>query len=129
MSALVHRIFVYGTLMSGEPNYRLLTSSVLVGQVLTARGYTLYDLGPFPALVCEGRGRVAGELFEVDDATLALLDRLEGVPTFYTRATLTLEDRTLAEAYVLSKGKVRGKLAIASGSWREHRKDREQCRS
>jgi gamma-glutamylaminecyclotransferase len=125
----MHRLLVYGTLMTGEPNHHRLRGASLVGETLTTRGYTLYDLGPFPALVVGGHGNVPGELYEVDDETLAALDVLEGHPRFYQRAVVVLDDRTYAEAYVLTKDKVQGWPRIRSGSWRVHREDFLRCRS
>ena len=74
-----HRVFVYGTLLGGGPNHRLLRRSRLVGEDTTADGFALHNLGPFPGMVRATAGHVRGEVYEVDDATLAALDRLECV--------------------------------------------------
>ena len=71
-------VFVYGTLLAGEPNHRLLTGARLVAEARTKPAFELRDLGAFPGLVRGGQHAVAGEVYEVDVATLAALDRLEG---------------------------------------------------
>jgi gamma-glutamylcyclotransferase (GGCT)/AIG2-like uncharacterized protein YtfP len=72
-------VFVYGTLMAGNPLHGALGDSEFVGQALVSG--TLFDTGYYPALtppVLDG-DRVRGEVYDVDDATLAVLDRCEGV--------------------------------------------------
>lgn len=75
-------------------------------------------------MVRGGAGAVVGEVHEVDDATLATLDRLEGHPRFCTRTRIALEEGTVVEAYLLSPEKVAGRPVILSGDWRAHGKDR-----
>ena len=57
------KVFVYGTLMSGESNHFFLEerSSKYIRKAVTERGYTLYDLGGFPGMVSGGTGAVMGE--------------------------------------------------------------------
>ena len=73
------RVFVYGTLLAGEPNHRLLARARLVTEARTKPAFELRDLGSSPRLVRGGAHAVAGEVYEVDEATLAALDRLEGI--------------------------------------------------
>ena len=112
------RVFVYGTLLSGERNHHLLAHARLEGEARTEPLFTLYDLGPFPGLVPRGSQMVAGEVYEVDEPTLAALDRLEGHPDFYRRASVGLDDGTSVLAYLLTSEQVRAYPMIASGSWR-----------
>ena len=64
------RVFVYGTLLAGEPNHRVLAGARLVANARTEPAFELRDLGPFPGLVSGGAHAVAGEVYEVDEATL-----------------------------------------------------------
>jgi gamma-glutamylaminecyclotransferase len=78
-------LFVYGTLRRGGPNHALLAASRLVGVATTVERYALFVddfpyLAPAPAV-----HRVRGEVYAVDAATLAAIDRLEGHPTWYER--------------------------------------------
>ena len=68
-------LFVYGTLMSGFSRSRKLLHSRFIGVAYT-KGL-LYDLGGFPGLV-KGEGRVFGELYDVNEQTLEVLDMIEG---------------------------------------------------
>ncbi|WP_415841932.1 gamma-glutamylcyclotransferase family protein, partial [Myxococcus xanthus] len=86
------RVFVYGTLLGGEPNHRLLRGARLIGPARTQPRFTLYDYGPFPALASRGKHAVEGEVYEVDALMLAALDRLESHPRFYRRTPITLDD-------------------------------------
>ena len=55
-----------------------------------------------PDVSAGGRHRIAGELFEVDDALLAELDAFERVGVDYERKTITLETGQLAGMYMHS---------------------------
>ncbi len=88
--------FVYGTLMRGEANHRLLRGSLFVGAAKTVRGFGLFDHGHFPAMVRMGDGVVSGEVFEITDETLRALDRLEGYPNLYGRELIDLDDGSQA---------------------------------
>lgn len=112
------RVFVYGTLLAGEPNHRLLEAASFVGPAVTPPVFSLVDLGPFPALVEGGAGAVVGEVYEVDRPTLARLDQLEGHPRFYKRQRIALDDGSHVETYVLSPEQVAGRPVIGSGNWR-----------
>ncbi len=117
-------LFVYGSLIQGESNHGLLSRARFIGEATTVKRYTLYDLGSFPAMARMGTGAVRGELYDVDNSTLASVDRLEGVPTFYRRIAVLLDDGSIADGYVLRREQVSGRRVIASGDWR--RRDEPQ---
>ena len=86
-------IFVYGTLKRGYSNNILLASCPFIGQAITKPHYRLYDCGPYPCLIKDEHGRaIRGEIYEVDDAVLRRLDRLEGVPFLYQRGEIELQN-------------------------------------
>lgn len=116
------RVFVYGSLLRGEPNYPVIERGVLVGGASTEPRFTLHDLGAFPGMVAEGSQAVAGEVYEVDRVTLADLDRLEGHPRFYRRTPIALADGTHAETYLLTRAQVEDRPVVPNGDWRAHRK-------
>ena len=118
------RVFVYGSLLSGEANHRLLARARRVGEARTAPGFALHDLGAYPAMVAGGARAVAGQVYDVDAKTLARLDVLEGHPRYYRRAAIALADGTSAETYLLTHAQVEGRPLIASGNWRGRRKER-----
>lgn len=118
------RVFVYGTLLAGEPNHRLLARARLVAEGRTPPEYELRDLGAFPGLVGDGAHAVEGEVYEVDPETLAALDRLEGHPGFYRRTPITLADGAAVQTYLIPPERVAGRPVITSGSWRARRQER-----
>lgn len=118
MSARV-RLFVYGTLLAGEPHHPFLAGALPLGAARTVTGYRLHDLGPFPAMVEAGSGAVVGELYEVSAGAIARLDRLEGVPHLCRRAVLMLGTGDLAQAYVMDPERIARRPVVEGGSWRE----------
>ena len=112
------RVFVYGTLLSGEPNHPLLAAAELIGEARTEPTFDLVSLGTFPAMVSGGRTAIVGEIYWIDSATLAALDRLEGHPSFYRRRPVRLDDGEEVLTYLLTPGQARGRPRITSGDWR-----------
>jgi gamma-glutamylaminecyclotransferase len=90
-AAMAHRIFVFGTLKQGFCNHHVNRGTRVGGDFVTVQPHALFIVGPrhLPWLLPEpGQGHpVVGQLFEVDDATLADMDRLERVtePLWYRR--------------------------------------------
>jgi gamma-glutamylaminecyclotransferase len=111
-------LFVYGTLLSGEPSHALLDGARALGAATTEPAFHLFDLGPYPALVAGGTSAVAGELYEVTAQALAAIDVHEEVPRLFHRSCIALADGAQAEAYLLDADQVRGRRRIRSGEWR-----------
>jgi gamma-glutamylcyclotransferase (GGCT)/AIG2-like uncharacterized protein YtfP len=108
------RVFVYGTLMLGHSNHRVLVelAAFRIGEARSVAARTLVDLGPYPALLPTdatrdaGAAGVTGEIFEVDESALEVLDVFEGCPDLYRRERIALEHAgTAIEAwtYVLAR--------------------------
>jgi gamma-glutamylaminecyclotransferase len=120
------RVFVYGSLMSGFHNHRLLQGpgAEFVRADRTAEtACVMHDLGAYPAVVLAagpGRAPVVGEVYEVDAATLARLDRLEGYPRLYDRKEVRLEGGGFAWMYVMREAPS-GSPAVAGNDWWAHR--------
>ena len=85
-------LFVYGTLKTGGRAHRLLAGAEFLGPTWTLPLYRMYSLGPFPGMVHDRANGMAihGELWAVDDALLARLDRYEGVPGLFTREAVAV---------------------------------------
>ena len=94
-------VFVYGTLLQGERNHHHLHRAELVGGARTRAVFTMIDLGSYPAMVRGGVTAVVGEVYRVDERTLAALDELEGHPTLYRRERIELDDGRAVETYLL----------------------------
>ena len=91
----MNRIFVYGTLKAGFPNHdEVLNGESFLGAYVTTEKYPLVITGPWysPVMFPEpGKGhRVAGEVYEINDAKLMQLDKFEYVhlPKGYRRFEL-----------------------------------------
>jgi gamma-glutamylcyclotransferase (GGCT)/AIG2-like uncharacterized protein YtfP len=100
------RIFVYGTLKRGYPNNPLLEGSAFLGEAVTVPTYRMVETS-FPVIMPDPGGKpVAGEIYTVDDATLARLDQLEREGRSYDRvmidATLPLAngERLTTRAFI-----------------------------
>ena len=109
-------VFVYGTLKRGHGNHHWLAEATFQGEAVLP-DVVLHDLGPFPMAV-PGEGSVWGELYAVEAAGLARLDRLEGYPRLYDRRPLRLADGRRAWVYLGRPNQVRHVSAIADGCWK-----------
>ena len=111
-------MFVYGTLLPGEPSHGLLDGAREIGSAMTPPSYSLIDLGPYPALIVGGSTTVVGVLYEMPAAVLAAIDVHEEVPTLFKRSRIALADGQEADTYLLDADQVRGRRRIRSGDWR-----------
>lgn len=92
-------VFVYGTLKQGLWNNRCLMGARLVGKAHTVEPYVMFSSGvPFVVKRYDATDQIAGEVYEVDYATLhGSLDRLEGyrgpgrVDNMYERVEIDVE--------------------------------------
>ncbi len=112
-------MFVYGTLLRGESNHRVLEGAELLEETVTEEGYQLIDLGAYPAMCRAGDGVVVGELYAVSRDTLAKLDRLEEHPEYYQRVELRLSDGRMVLTYTMRAEKLASARRIESGDWRK----------
>lgn len=113
-----HDVFVYGTLMRGEHHHESLAGGRFLGPAETLPQYDLVQIDYYPALVPGGTGKVMGELYQVDDATLQRLDELEEVPAYYVRERIELVDGRSAFAYLLPRERAGHGTVIDSGDFR-----------
>lgn len=102
MSSWIHmaRVFVYGTLKKGQPNYYRMFDSAngkaeFLASACTTQNYPLVIAGRYniPFLLhIPGQGhKVQGEIYKVDDKMLKFLDDFEAVPAMYQRTLVQLE--------------------------------------
>ncbi|XP_042369299.1 LOW QUALITY PROTEIN: gamma-glutamylaminecyclotransferase B-like [Plectropomus leopardus] len=94
------RVFVYGTLKKGQPNYYRMFESVngkaeFLASARTTQKYPLVIAGKYniPFLLnIPGKGhRVRGEIYRVDDKMLKFLDEFETVPSMYQRTEVEVQ--------------------------------------
>ena len=113
-----HEIFVYGTLKRGFGNHHYLRSAKFIATGRTKNKYALYAAG-IPFVVKDNQvTNIIGEIYEVDDATLAIIDSLEGHPDFYKRMQVPIiandQDQTSIVAWLYFCSEPRGEL-VPSG--------------
>ncbi|MCE9531804.1 MAG: gamma-glutamylcyclotransferase [Planctomycetes bacterium] len=87
-------LFLYGTLKRGQKSHHFLAGQEFLGEARTMPLYRLYGLGWHPGMVIdlENGLEVKGELWAVDDATLAKMDEYEGHPTWFVRQDVAVRD-------------------------------------
>ena len=116
-------LFVYGTLMTGEPAHRMLAAVVVRSVAARLPGAVLHDLGAYPAAVA-GAGDVHGEVHWLDRehfaAVVARLDAYEGdeyrrviCPVWPDDAAATVD----AWVYLAAPERMAGYPLIADGRW------------
>ncbi|THB66331.1 MAG: gamma-glutamylcyclotransferase [Desulfovibrio sp.] len=89
-----HLVFVYGTLRQGFSNHGLMHGARFLGAARTKESFALY-CETIPYVCTKTRvSPIIGEVYEVDSALLAALDRLEEHPRWYERrpARILLND-------------------------------------
>jgi gamma-glutamylcyclotransferase (GGCT)/AIG2-like uncharacterized protein YtfP len=82
-------VFVYGSLKRGFNNNWYLENSKFICNDMTEPKWDMINLGAFPGVI-DGSYNIYGEVYEIDDDTLKMLDQLEGHPTLYIRRTVKL---------------------------------------
>ncbi len=80
------KIFVYGTLKRGYCNHNFIKSSQFIGNAYI-KGYDLYDLKDYPAIIksTDDECIVYGEVYQISEQTLQLIDQLEDEGDLYNR--------------------------------------------
>ncbi|MBC8727181.1 gamma-glutamylcyclotransferase [Paraburkholderia sp. UCT2] len=130
-------VFVYGTLRAGETNdiseaaaRNDIPAPSLLGST-TVRGH-LFDFGAYPGLVVDEAGiDVRGDVYEIDDALVTVLDEIEAVypgveDRFLAREVMVKVDGNVVNCrfYPVAPSAVKGLPEIRSGDWVEHRRTR-----
>ena len=81
MEISMYKVFVFGTLKEGFPNFKTNKGSRLTGSFLTKNIYPLYLIGdrhtPWLVLDEENGYQIKGEVYSVSEAELAEMDELE----------------------------------------------------
>jgi gamma-glutamylcyclotransferase (GGCT)/AIG2-like uncharacterized protein YtfP len=122
---MTHRVFVYGTLKRGFRNHHLLAGCEFLGGAATVPTYRMIENG-FPVIMPDPAGRpLAGEIYAVDDQTLARLDQLEREGSSYDRklidvtSSLASGERLPTKAFIYVGRQDRFGAAFARGPFYE----------
>ncbi|MET4238598.1 gamma-glutamylcyclotransferase family protein [Bradyrhizobium sp. RT10b] len=117
----MHRVFVYGTLKRGQGNFGRLEAATFCGDAVTVAKYWMLD-GGFPVVLELPEGEeghpVKGEVFEVNDAELADLDRLEG---YRGEGRHNMYDRKIVEVQIEGGPVAQVFMYIGAGRWGDRR--------
>ncbi|MGU7770406.1 gamma-glutamylcyclotransferase family protein [Burkholderia sp. MR1-5-21] len=130
-------VFVYGTLRQGEANDlheacvrhgiappRLIGTASISGR--------MHDFGRFPGVVlCSDGNAVIGEVYEIQDSLLAVLDEIEQAypedDTLFVGQPIDVEvdgQKVRCLFYPVSAASTAGVTEIHSGDWVSHRRSR-----
>ncbi len=101
--AAISRLFVYGSLKEGFPNFHVNRGRRVAGEFVTVQRLPMMLMnGQLPCLLLEpGQGHpVIGQLFEVGRAELQAMDELErvGQPGGYRREAIDVRPRHAPDA-------------------------------
>lgn len=98
------KIFIYGKQKSTGELSCLMKGATLIGEVRTGLGFKLVSLGGILGLVrAEKSHATVGELWEVPDDTLAILDHHHRTDVgLFIRTIIALENGDLCETYFLN---------------------------
>ncbi|UIF84927.1 gamma-glutamylcyclotransferase [Cupriavidus sp. UYPR2.512] len=134
------RVFVYGTLRAGEVNdlnaaaqrHGIAAPALLGTGTIAGR---LFDFGTYPGLVLDASGGpVVGDIYEIADALLPVLDEIEEV--YPGQATLFVrEERAVLQdgqpvaclLYPVAESAVATLPRIDSGDWVAYRRARDHA--
>jgi gamma-glutamylcyclotransferase (GGCT)/AIG2-like uncharacterized protein YtfP len=130
-------VFVYGTLRAGEINdINLAADRNAIARPrhlgLTTLAGRLFDFGAYPGMVAEHRpnaqSTVVGDVYEIDDALMAVLDEIEqvypGEDGLFVSREVDVEvqgERIVCHYYPVAPAAVAGRPEIAGGDWVAHR--------
>ncbi|RQH08027.1 gamma-glutamylcyclotransferase family protein [Paraburkholderia dinghuensis] len=127
-------VFVYGTLRAGEINDIIVAAARneimqprLLGRAAVAG--RLFDFGSYPGMIADAYAApVLGEVYEIDDALVPVLDDIEkvypGVPGLFLsqQVEVEVEGRQMACLfYPVAPERADGRPEIHGGDWVAHR--------
>lgn len=93
--------FVYGTLKQGFGNNYIINKENSYKGVDKVKDHTLILSTGFPYMIPAEGLSVQGELYEVDEDTIKMLDALEGFPHHYQKKFIRTEEGNIAFTYYI----------------------------
>jgi gamma-glutamylcyclotransferase (GGCT)/AIG2-like uncharacterized protein YtfP len=87
---------------------------------MTARDFTMIDMGDYPAVINHGIYAIVGEVYTVSQETMIRLDALEECPDYYQRMMISTAYGD-AWIYVLNDMPDQQLPEIRSGDWVEYK--------
>lgn len=121
-------VAVYGSLRDGMGNHGLMKGSDFMGKGLLQEGSTMFSNGGFPILsfAVAKSEPILAELYDVaNQRDMAMLDRLEGYPTWYNRTQkeFLMEDGRTMTAWIYHQDQdfTERLPVVESGDWVKYR--------
>lgn len=121
---MYHKVFVYGTLKRrNKKPHGAMEGQKYLGVASIKGSWGFVSFNAFPAIVLPRPGttvplrQIKGEVYRVDDACLANLDRIEGFPSFYTRVKVQIKHHGEVFVYMLPHDKAAFGTPISGDSW------------
>jgi gamma-glutamylaminecyclotransferase len=117
------RVLVYGSLKDGHVNNDILKGcrAKFMGYDCITGRFKMISLGPFPAVIEDPKREVQdiyGEVYSMNEETLAHLDFLEGHPNFFERNKVwTTHSRKRVWVYMLAGLKFDSDKEVPDGLW------------
>ena len=126
---MVNRLFVYGTLRSGQAARGLIANHVVASEPATARGTMVALPDGYPGFIPGPDGQVVGEVVTLDElaAAFALIDAYEGDEFVRTLQEVELADGSpaLVWCYLLARPSLAEDAdPVPGGDWAEHLRGR-----
>lgn len=132
-------VFVYGTLRAGEINdINLAADRNAIARPrhlgVTKLAGRLFDFGTYPGMIVASpadASTVIGDVYEIDDALIAVLDEIEqvypGVDGLFVSKEVSVDvagERVACLYYPVAPAAVADKPEIVGGDWVAHRRAR-----
>jgi gamma-glutamylcyclotransferase (GGCT)/AIG2-like uncharacterized protein YtfP len=129
VQAVVNRLFVYGSLRTGQAARSLIADHVLGAQPASASGRMIALPDGYPGFIPGPEGKVVGEVMTLADlaAAFALLDAYEGDEFVRTLQEVEIADgsRLFAWCYLLAEPSLADESEpVPGGDWDEYLRGR-----
>lgn len=88
------KVFVYGSLMSNYENHHVMeeANGKFISKALTSdKIFDLMGVNDYYPTIVKGNRKIYGEIYEVDDEGIEILNRLEGYPNFYDKKEFSFD--------------------------------------
>ena len=115
MNGTMHRVFVYGTLKSGQRNFHYLHGAEFIARFVTDAIYSMHSFDTYPAVCQSGRHAIHGEIYHVSGLQFRQLDELERYPDYYQRIEIPTQHGD-AWMYIVEAELCHGR-PIIEGHW------------
>ena len=120
-------ILSYGSLRKGAYNFEYFNQKYDLKYVetLEIKGYDLYSLGPYPAII-KGKNKLTVDLLRCDRDTRILIDGMEHGAGYHSREMMVFSEVLQESVYVILYvygGELEGLQKVENGDWIKYLQD------